>query len=97
MLMLSRKALATKFTANGVKVALGSRSGGKDDIPGSINVKVDVTKPSEIRDAFAESENQLGGPVNIVVYNGRYNIQFSIYFTKQPALSGTIYGTSDTE
>jgi NAD(P)-dependent dehydrogenase (short-subunit alcohol dehydrogenase family) len=66
------KALATKFVANGVKVALGSRSGIIDNPPGSIKVKVDVTKPAEVSAAFAKSESEFGAPVNIVVYNGQY-------------------------
>jgi NAD(P)-dependent dehydrogenase (short-subunit alcohol dehydrogenase family) len=64
------QALATKLTANGYKVALGSRSGQGGDQAGTIPVKVDVTKSAEVSAAFAESERTFRSPVNVVVYNG---------------------------
>lgn len=63
------KGLAYKFSENGCKVALGSRSGSSEKPEGSISIQVDVTKPAEVKAAFAKSEQEFGAPVNIVVYN----------------------------
>ena len=65
--------MATKFVDGGFKVALGSRSGGGESTGNTVSIKVDVTKPDEVTAAFAKSEQELGAPVNIVVYNGMSN------------------------
>lgn len=63
-------AVATKFLAQGYKVAVGRRQTDKVDIDGALPVYVDVTDPESIGKAFREVESKLGVPT-AVVYNGK--------------------------
>ena len=64
------RAIASKFAANGYKIALAARSlsnGPSED--GSLQIKADFSNPSVVREVFAKTIDTLGHP-SVVVYNG---------------------------
>ena len=69
------QSLATLLKQKGYAVALGSRNPDFDHVKkeGFFPVRVDVSKPESIKDAFATVNAELGPP-NVVVYNGNSSI-----------------------
>jgi NAD(P)-dependent dehydrogenase (short-subunit alcohol dehydrogenase family) len=66
---------ARLLASHGYKVAVGSR---KPDIEavkneGLFPVTIDISKHETISDAFDEVERGLGGPANVVIFNGSYS------------------------
>jgi NAD(P)-dependent dehydrogenase (short-subunit alcohol dehydrogenase family) len=76
------QSLATLLKQKGYAVAVGSRNPDFDHVKkeGFFPVRVDVSKPESIKDAFATVNAELGPP-NLVVYNGNYSI-----FLNRPGL-----------
>jgi NAD(P)-dependent dehydrogenase (short-subunit alcohol dehydrogenase family) len=65
---------ARLLASQGYKVAVGSR---KPDVEatkkeGLFPVTIDISKHETISEAFDEVERGLGGPVNVVIFNGSY-------------------------
>lgn len=69
------QSLATLLKQKGYAVALGSRNPDFDHVKkeGFFPVRIDVSKPESIKDAFATVNAELGPP-NVVVYNGNSSI-----------------------
>jgi NAD(P)-dependent dehydrogenase (short-subunit alcohol dehydrogenase family) len=62
--------VAQKFTSEGYKVAVVSRSG--KEVPSStaaLSISADLTNPESIHDIFEQVRSKLGEP-SVVVYNG---------------------------
>jgi NAD(P)-dependent dehydrogenase (short-subunit alcohol dehydrogenase family) len=72
-------------------VALASRTGSKDKPEGTISLEVDVTKPAEVAAVFAKAEQELGAPVNVVVYNGQFPINQESLSLADLEASGRIF------
>lgn len=63
--------VAKKFASEGYKVALASRSVAPGLSPdGYLNVRLDLTKSSDVAPAFAKVKETFGAP-SVVVYNGK--------------------------
>lgn len=66
------QSVAEKLIAEGYKVAAASRNPNlaTAKATGFHPIKVDLGKPEEIPGVFAEVQKELGGPPNVVIYNG---------------------------
>jgi NAD(P)-dependent dehydrogenase (short-subunit alcohol dehydrogenase family) len=65
-------ATARLFAKQGYKVVVGSRKPNVESVKqeGFVPVAVDIAKHETITTAFSDIESQLGGPPNVVIFNG---------------------------
>jgi NAD(P)-dependent dehydrogenase (short-subunit alcohol dehydrogenase family) len=63
---------AAALKAKGFKVALGSRKPDVDQIKkdGYFPVAIDAESPVSVQQAFSQVNQELGGPPNVVIFNG---------------------------
>lgn len=67
------QAVARKFSANGYKVALASRTSSdttsQETKDGLFHFRVDLSNPTNVKSLFEQVQASLGVP-NVVIYNG---------------------------
>lgn len=82
------QAVGRKFTANGYKVALASRTASsevtsQDAKDGLFYFRVDLTNPENVKTLFEQVHASLGVP-NVVIYNGLFYPHPTCVFTNEP-------------
>ncbi|KAF3397303.1 hypothetical protein DPV78_007772 [Talaromyces pinophilus] len=73
------QAVGRKFTANGYRVALASRTAssdasGQDSKDGLFHFRVDLTNPANVKTLFEQVQASLGVP-NVVIYNASHYVR----------------------
>lgn len=88
------QAVGRKFTANGYKVALASRTASSDASSqdakdGLFHFRVDLTNPVNVKTLFEQVQASLGVP-NVVIYNGSFSPP-SIHQRTLPRYGADVY------